>query len=106
MPLKDFYRSTTKAFYIDVLISGSAPDISSDTMKLYLRDESKIILSSSADMTTSGSIGRAYFNISSSLTNIPSECYSYNILWHLNSGEDYIVDKSSVNVKEIYSGSV
>jgi len=106
MPLNDFYRSTTKAFYINVLISGSAPDISSDTMNLYLRDETKIILSSSADMAASGSIGRAYFNISSSLTNIPAECYYYNILWHLSTGEDYIVDKSSVNVKEIYSGSV
>ena len=100
MPLKDFYSGTTKSFYIDVLISGSAPDISSDKMKLLIKDEYSVILTSSADMTASGSIGRAYFNVSSSLTNIPPECYKYEIAWHLNSGEDYVIDPSSINVKE------
>jgi len=106
MPLNDFYRGETKQFYIDMQVSGSAVDISSDTMTLLIRDEDEILISGSADMTSSGSIGRAIFNISSSLTNVSASCYDYEIAWHRNSGEDYLIDVSSVNIKHRVSGSV
>ena len=106
MPIQDFYRATTKYFYIDMVVSGSVPDISGDTMDFYMRDEDELILTASADMATSGSIGRAIFNISSSITDIPAECYQYEIYWHRSNGQDYVIDKSSVNVKSRVSGSV
>jgi MinD-like ATPase involved in chromosome partitioning or flagellar assembly len=107
MPLNDFYKNTTKNFYVDLIVSGTAPDISSDTMMLYLKDSDEIILTSSADMTTSGAAGRAVFNISSSLTNVTASCYTYEIVWHRNTdGSDYVIDKSSINIKERVSGSV
>jgi len=107
MPLNDFYKGTTKNFVVDVNVSGSGVNITSDTLTFYLRDEDELLLTSSADVATSGSIGRAYFNISSSLTNaLSASCYDYEISWHRSSGEDYVVDHSSVVVKQRVSGSV
>ena len=107
MPLSDFYRGTTKSFYIDVVVSGSLADISSDTLTLYIRDEDEMLLTKTADVATSGSSGRAYFEVSSSVTNaLSASCYDYSIEWHRSIGTDYVVDDSSVNVKEKVSGSV
>jgi len=106
MPLNDFYKGETKAFYVDMQVSGSAINISSDTMTLLIKDSDEIIISHSADMTSSGSIGRAIFNISSSLTNVSASCYDYEIGWHRNDGTDYVIDDSSVNIKHRVLGSV
>jgi hypothetical protein len=106
MSLQDFYRATTKQFYVDMQVSGSAVNIASDTMTLLIKDSDEIIISHSADMTTSGSIGRAIFNISSSLTNVKANSYDYEIAWHKSTGEDYVVDKSSINILDRVSGSI
>ena len=55
------------------------------------------IISSSGDVTTAGASGIAYFNLSSSFTDLETNIYPYEIYW-ITGSDEYVLDIGSVNV--------
>lgn len=104
--LSDFIQGSSLTFHISCSINDVAVDISSDVLTFYIKDEDELIFSSSADVASSGSIGLAIFDISSSLTNLPKECYNYQFHWHTSLGKDYYTPITPINVLERISGSI
>lgn len=103
MPLTDFYENTTKKFYYTITYNGGTPDISGDEVKFYLKDnltDANYILTASADVTSSGSIGQARFTLSDEVTNINPEIYYYETEWSLANGDKYILDSNSIRIME------
>lgn len=104
--INDFYKGTTLSYIVSMSFDNVVADISNDELTLLIKDSDEIILSSSADMTSSGSIGVAYFDISSSLTNIDVGCHDYELTYHTIDGKDYVILRSTVNVLNRVSGSI
>jgi len=106
MPINDFHKGTTLYARYLFQTSGSAIDISSDEITFMLKDSDEIVLTSSLDVASSGSIGYAILDVSSSLTNLSASCYQYEIFWHRSNGEDYVFEKTTVNILDRVLGSV
>ena len=98
--LTDFYENTTKNFSVDIELSGSAPDITSDTVTLMMRLSSSLeIYSSSADVASSGSNGTAYFTLNPTWTTKDPGIYCYEIFWETSGSlAEYVIDEGEVAI--------
>lgn len=99
MPLNDFYKNTTKKFDAAITFNGTTPDISTDVVTFYLKDnktDSSYILTASADVSSSA--GVAKFNLTDEQTDIPAESYYYSIVWDKVNGDKYVLDSNSVRI--------
>ena len=106
MPLNDFYNGETLYGQYFFQTSGSVLDISNDEIIFWMKDSDEIVLTSSFDVTSSGSQGIAILNVSSSLTQLSASCYEYEISWHTFDGYDKVFESSTINVKPRVRGSV
>lgn len=93
MPITNFYQSSSKNFNITIKLNGSAQDISSDNVVFYLkenRDVSGSIYTSTADVSTSGSIGQARFSLTPTFTTqfTGSGYYDYDVIWTISSSNE------------------
>ena len=93
MGLKDFYRATTKKFDLQISYNGTYPNITNDSVILYMANQksdsnAELVLTASADVSSSGSIGIARFNLSPTQTNISASIYDYEIWWNISSSND------------------
>jgi len=102
MPIRDFYAGTSKKFNITIQYSGSAPDLTSDTIIFYLKDnldDTSYALTASADVTSSGATGVAKFNILPAQTeDFNPENYTYELVWTLASGDEYVLEQAPVAI--------
>ena len=101
--LNDFYSGTTKKFNVTILVQNAYPDISNDTVTLYLKDnktDTTYALTASADVASSGSSGIAEFELTPTQSaGLNNESYFYEIVWNVSgSGEEYVLDQSSIGV--------
>jgi hypothetical protein len=104
MPLNDFYKNTTKKFDIAITYNSAVPDITTDEVKFYLKDnkeDSTYTLTASADVTSSGSVGVAKFSLTDEQTNINAENYYYSIIWNLSNGDKYVLDSNTVKIIDV-----
>jgi hypothetical protein len=104
MSLNDFFRGTTKKFEVSITFNEAIPDISSDNVTFYLKDnktDSNYTLTASADVTSSGSVGVAKFNLTDEQTDINAENYYYSIVWDLSNGDKYVLDSNTVKIIDI-----
>ena len=99
-----FYEDASKIFNVDIVYNGSAPDISSDTVTLYLFDEDgSQSLSKNADVATSGASGTAIFNITPAEMDLTPKQYTAVVKWTAGTDE-LIVIKERVTVESTYIG--
>ena len=102
MPLTDFYKSATKNFDVVIYENNILQDISEDSCSVSFKttlEATTVALEVNADVTTSGSAGKAIFEISSSQTNITEGSYYYELKWlPSGSGETHILEQAQVNV--------
>ena len=104
MALKDFYVNTSKNFTVNILYNSQTPDISADAVWFYMKKKlsdanTAAILSSSADVATSGNAGTALFTLSPTQTTVTAANYVYELTW-ITGSEEYVIDQANVNVKE------
>lgn len=105
MSLNDIYSGTTRYIRVNISLDDQIPDISSGSMDMIVKlhkgdSDSNAVLSSSADILTSGSMGTAIFALSPIDTNINPGNYYYEILWTRSNGDKYVVDQSTVKIKD------
>ena len=104
MALDDWYLGTTKSFSGTISLSGSAPDISGDTVTIRLKSsrddaDASAVLSKDADVATSGASGIYEMTVlpadSASLT---AGKYWYDIEWATAGGANYILEIGEVEL--------
>jgi len=102
MSLKDFYKNETKKFDVLITYNGAPPNITSDDVTFYLKDnyaDTSYILTASADVSSSGALGVAKFHLTDEQTDLNPENYNYSIIWDLANGDKYVLDYNSVRIK-------
>jgi hypothetical protein len=103
MPLNDFYKGTTKKFDIVITYNNTVPNITTDEIKFYLKDnkdDTIYALTASADVSSSGSIGVAKFSLTPEMTDLNPENYFYEIVWNISTGDKYVLDSNSIKIIE------
>jgi len=102
MRLKDFHTGTTKRFDVNITYDGSPPNITNDSVGIYFSKtkEGEAVITSTADVTTSGASGVAIFTISEVDTDVTHGKYYYQIVWTLDSSEEFMLDDSSIQLLE------
>jgi len=98
--LKDFYQKATKKFDVTINYNGAVPDITADTVSIIFKTkkDGETILTKNADVTTSGAIGIAKFNLTTTDTNITHGRYYYEIFWTLSNSEEYVLIADEINI--------
>ena len=100
--LGTFNKKVTKEFKITVTYNSTNPDISSDTVTLYLFDEDNSqALSKAADVATAGASGIASWVISSTEMNITEGKYRAVVEWVSGSKKLWLVEED-INVGPNY----
>lgn len=103
--LKDFYVGTSFNFSITIELNGSNPDITSDTVKIIVKQnvddsDSNAVIDKNADVTTEGANGVAKFSLTPLDTNVNPGRYYLDIQWQRANGEEYILLKQKINLLE------
>lgn len=105
MAISNWRVGETKRIEAHVLYNGTKPDLSSDTVTLYMRSNrddavSSAVVTVTADVSTQGSKGVVYIVVNASDTlNLTPGKYWYNIKWTRANGDIFMVDVGTVYLK-------
>lgn len=97
--LSDFYAKSEYDFDVTITYNGSNPDISGDTVTLYLIKDGTVSLTKEANV--SGGSGVASFSISSTDSNLTPWNYEYLIIWTTSAGKSYVLPMATTTVQII-----
>lgn len=105
MSIRDIYRNTARFINLNIKYEGSAVDISGDEVLLMVKAEkdtadSLAIISTDADVVTSGSIGRATFYLTNEITNVEPGYYYVEVQWERSTGDKYVLVQSNIQIKD------
>jgi len=94
--IANFYPGITKTFLVTLSIGGVAQDIRSDTVTFWLKvhpsdADSEALIEKAADVATQGADGVAAFALTTSDTAVAVGRGYAEIVWELDSGEEYVV---------------
>lgn len=97
--IEDFYVGETVEITVLCKKAGVAQDITSDTVKLTLKEEksdadASAVLQVDADVATYGAAGTAYWNLTPAQTAITVGTYYMDIVWYDGTKEHVVYDKS------------
>lgn len=98
------YTKKTWTFDITITVDGVAPDISGDTVTVYLDEDlsrPSPTVEQNADVTTSGASGVAKFTIAEDAMNINPAVYQMQVVWTLSSGDKFVVYDSTQEIKPV-----
>ena len=101
--INDFRPGTTKAFKFTISVDSTVQDISSDTVTFRMKrnklDVDPVsVISSVADVSTSGANGVAAFTLSTTVTDVVVAEYYCDVEWVTNTGKEYIIYDNTINV--------
>lgn len=105
MSLSDFYAGTTKTFRVTISLNDVAQDITADTVTFMLKEEkgdedTDALIDVNADVATEGASGTAIFSLTPAETNVIVGKHYFDIVWYLDSGEEYVLLNGKVSVLE------
>lgn len=101
---EDFFVETTVNVTYQILVDDLPPDISGDSVRLILKanqddPDNESPLNVLADVATSGALGKAIFVLTPTITDIPVQRYSFEVIWTTSAGEIHIIDNGLVSAK-------
>ena len=102
--LENFYKGENVNFDVTITSDGSNPDITSDAVKLTIKQyksdsDANAKLVKNADVS-GGTSGVATFTLTDGDTEIDKGIYYYDIVWYPSSGGEYVVNNGYVEVME------
>ena len=94
------YSVTYQIFYPN---ASTNPDISGDTVTLYVVSDvtdfdNTIKIQKNADVSTSGSEGKAIFTLTDTDTNVTAGSYTCRLIWTVSTGEKYVIYSDKIAV--------
>jgi len=103
--LGKFYEDASKVFNITITYGGTNPDITTDTVTLYICNSAGTAsVEEEADVSTSGASGIAIFSLTPSDMNITPGDYTATIKWA--TGDDvHVLVHENVTVVDLPSGA-
>lgn len=106
MTISNFHNKTTKNISITITYDGDNPNITGDTVTLYLVSKDKVPINSltkNADVTTYGATGIAVFELTTTDTAILPGDYKYIIQW-VSSSVTKILESGDVTILDNFLG--
>ena len=102
MRLSDFHTASTKRFDVNITYAGEAPNITNDAVSIFFSKTKggEVVITDTADVATAGISGIANFELSETDTDVAHGRYYYQLLWELSSGEEFVLDDSSIQLLE------
>lgn len=99
--LGNFYENATKAFDMQITHDGSNPDITGDTVKMYIKESLNAapLHTETADVVTQGADGIAEFTLSP--TEMALDPGRYWVIFEWTTGDNkYVVHKQAIEIEE------
>jgi len=102
--IDDFYTGETVEITVLCKKEGVAQDITGDTVTLTVKEnisdaDSSAVLQEDADVTTYGAAGTAYWELTTTMTDIDPGTYYLDIVWYDGTME-HVVYSRAINVLE------
>jgi len=102
--IKPIVRGETREIMILLKRNGVTQNVTSDTVTLVIKStktdaDASALLKTDADVSTYGSAGYAYFDLSPTDTDIAPGSYPIDITWY-DGSQEFIVYDDTVTIKE------